>query len=107
MVDFGSEHVSGVALGRSRKAAAFFETAGIAGYSEEFKRAKTQLWAKRCRLWTGTTRADTGTVGTVGYVGGFTRVKPRLNAIKRPPMSPYISNWPDKGKFFIRYRVLI
>jgi len=30
------------------------ETAGIAGYSEDFKVAKTPLWAKRCRLWMGT-----------------------------------------------------
>jgi len=43
MVDFGSE-----------QGLSDFETAGIAGYSEEFKRAKTPLWAKRCRLWMGT-----------------------------------------------------
>jgi hypothetical protein len=43
MVDFGSEQ------GLSN-----FETAVITGYVEEFKRAKTPLWAKRCRLWTGT-----------------------------------------------------
>ncbi len=43
MVDFGSEQ------GLSN-----FETAGIAGYVEDFKRAKTPLWAKRCRLWMGT-----------------------------------------------------
>jgi len=43
MVDFGS----GQGLSD-------FETAGIAGYSEEFKRAKTQPWAERCRLWMGT-----------------------------------------------------
>ncbi len=30
-----------------------FETAGIARYSEDFKRAKTPLWAERCRLWMG------------------------------------------------------
>jgi hypothetical protein len=30
------------------------ETATIAGYVEDFKRAKTPLWAKRCRLWKGT-----------------------------------------------------
>jgi hypothetical protein len=42
MVDFGSEQ------GLSN-----FETAGIAGYVEDFKRAKTPLWAKRCRLWMG------------------------------------------------------
>ncbi len=28
-----------------------FETAGIVGYVEDFKRAKTQLRAKRCCLW--------------------------------------------------------
>ena len=43
MVDIGSEQ------GLSN-----FETAGIAGYVEDFKRAKTPLWAKRCRLWMGT-----------------------------------------------------
>jgi hypothetical protein len=43
MVDFGSEQ------GLSN-----FETAGIAGYVEDFKRAKTPLWAQRCRLWMGT-----------------------------------------------------
>ena len=43
MVDFGSEQ------GLSN-----FETAGIAGYFEDFKKAKTPLWAKRCRLWMGT-----------------------------------------------------
>ncbi len=43
MVDFGSEQ------GLSN-----FETAGIAGYVEDFKRAKTPLWAKRCCLWMGT-----------------------------------------------------
>jgi hypothetical protein len=43
MVDFGSEQ------GLSN-----FETAGITGYFEDFKRAKTPLWAKRCRLWMGT-----------------------------------------------------
>jgi len=43
MVDFGSE-----------QGLSDFETAGIARYSEEFKRAKTPLWAKRCRLWMGT-----------------------------------------------------
>jgi hypothetical protein len=42
MVDIGSEQ------GLSN-----FETAGIAGYFEDFKRAKTPLWAKRCRLWMG------------------------------------------------------
>jgi hypothetical protein len=35
-----------------------FETAGLAchavGVIEDFKRAKTPLWAKRCRLWMGT-----------------------------------------------------
>jgi hypothetical protein len=31
-----------------------FETSGIAGYCEDFKRAKTPRWAKRCRLWMGT-----------------------------------------------------
>jgi hypothetical protein len=43
MVDLGSEQ------GLSN-----FENAGIAGYFEDFKRAKTPLWAKRCRLWRGT-----------------------------------------------------
>jgi len=43
MVDFGSEQ------GLSN-----FETAGIAGYVEDFKSAKTQLWAKRCCLWMDT-----------------------------------------------------
>jgi hypothetical protein len=43
MVDFGSEQ------GLSN-----FETAGIAVYVEDFKRVKTPLWAKRCRLWMGT-----------------------------------------------------
>lgn len=43
MVDFGSEQ------GLSN-----FETAGIAGYVEDFKRAKTSRWAKRCRLWMDT-----------------------------------------------------
>jgi hypothetical protein len=48
----------------------YFETAGIAGYFEDsaekgcavrleklhcvLKKAKTPLWAKRCRLWMGT-----------------------------------------------------
>jgi hypothetical protein len=42
-VDFGSEQgLSG------------FETGGIVHYFEDFKRAKTPLWAKRCRLWMGT-----------------------------------------------------
>ncbi|MCX5822373.1 MAG: hypothetical protein NTY86_02405, partial [Deltaproteobacteria bacterium] len=39
MVDFGSE-----------QGLSDFETAGIAGYFEDFKRAKMQLWAKRCRF---------------------------------------------------------
>jgi hypothetical protein len=43
MVDFGS------AQGLSD-----FETAGIVNYFEDFKRAKTPLWAKRCRLWMDT-----------------------------------------------------
>jgi hypothetical protein len=43
MVDFGSE-----------QGLSDFEPAGIARYSEELKRAKTPLWAKRCHLWTGT-----------------------------------------------------
>jgi hypothetical protein len=43
MVDFGSE-----------QGLSDFETAGIARYSEDFKRTKTPLWAKRCRLWIGT-----------------------------------------------------
>jgi hypothetical protein len=48
MVDFGS------AQGLSD-----FETTGIAGYIEEFKRAKTPLGAKRCRLWMGTNQEET------------------------------------------------
>jgi hypothetical protein len=43
MVDIGSEQ------GLSN-----FETAGIVSYSEYLKRAKTPLWADRCRLWMGT-----------------------------------------------------
>jgi hypothetical protein len=43
VVDFGSE-----------QGLSDFETAGIACYVEDFKRAKTPLWAKRCRLWMGT-----------------------------------------------------
>ena len=43
MVDFGSE-----------QGLSDFETAGIAGYVEDFKRAKTPLRAKRCRLWMDT-----------------------------------------------------
>jgi hypothetical protein len=43
MVDLGSEQ------GLSN-----FETEGIAGYVEDFKRAKTPLRAKRFRLWMGT-----------------------------------------------------
>jgi hypothetical protein len=43
MVDFGS----GQGLSN-------FETAVIAGYFEDFKRAKTPPWAERCRLWMGT-----------------------------------------------------
>jgi hypothetical protein len=39
MVDFGSEQ------GLSN-----FETAGIASYFEDFNKAKTPLWAKKCRL---------------------------------------------------------
>jgi hypothetical protein len=31
-----------------------FETAGIVGYSEGFKKVKTPPWAKICRLWMGT-----------------------------------------------------
>jgi len=31
-----------------------FETGGIVGYFEDFKRAKTPLEAKRCLLWMGT-----------------------------------------------------
>ncbi len=48
MVDFGLEQ------GMSN-----FETAGIAGYVEDFKRAKTPLWAKRCRLWMDTSYKPT------------------------------------------------
>jgi hypothetical protein len=39
MVDFGSE-----------QGLSDFETAGIAGYFEDFKKVKTPPWAKRCRL---------------------------------------------------------
>ncbi len=46
MVDIGSEQ------GLNN-----FETAGIAGYVEDFKRAKTPLRAKRCCLWMGNTKA--------------------------------------------------
>ncbi len=53
MVDFGSEQ------GLSN-----FETAGIAGYVEDFKRAKTPLWAKRCRL-----RMDTNYVAICAMIG--------------------------------------
>jgi hypothetical protein len=40
MVDFGPE-----------QGLSDFETGGVTGYVEDLKRAKTQLWAKRCRLW--------------------------------------------------------
>jgi len=43
MVDFGS-----------KQGLSDFESAVIARYFEEFKRAKTPLWAKRCHLWMGT-----------------------------------------------------
>ncbi len=43
MMDFGSE-----------QGLSDFETTGIACYFEDLKRAKTKLWAKRCRLWMGT-----------------------------------------------------
>jgi len=43
MVDFGSE-----------QGLSYFETGGIVGYVEDFKRAKTPLWAKRCLLWMDT-----------------------------------------------------
>jgi len=43
MVDFGSE-----------QGLNDFETAGIACYFEDFERAKTQPWAKRCRFWMDT-----------------------------------------------------
>jgi hypothetical protein len=43
MVDFGSGQGLNV-----------FETAGIAGYSEDFKKVKTPPWTKRWRLWMGT-----------------------------------------------------
>jgi len=42
MVDFGSE-----------QGLSDFEITGRTSYFEDFKRAKTQLWAKRCRLWMG------------------------------------------------------
>jgi hypothetical protein len=41
-VDFGSDQ------GRSE-----FETGGVACYVEDFKRARTPVWAKRCYLWMG------------------------------------------------------
>jgi len=54
MVDFGSE-----------QGLSDFETAGIARYFEDFKRAKTKLWAKlwaqRCRLWMDTSYCLTET----------------------------------------------
>jgi len=43
MVDFGSERGLSV-----------FEAAGITCYFEDFKKAKTKLWAKRRRLWMDT-----------------------------------------------------
>ena len=43
MVDFGPE-----------QGLSDFETGGVAGYVEDLKRAKTQLWAKKCRLWMDT-----------------------------------------------------
>ena len=43
MVDFGSERGPSV-----------FETGGITSYLEDFKKAKTKRWAKRCRFWMGT-----------------------------------------------------
>ncbi len=46
MVDFGSQ-----------QGLSDFETAGIVGYGEDFKRAKTPLRAKRCRLWADTSWA--------------------------------------------------
>ena len=46
LVDFSSEQGS-----------SDFETEGIAGYDEDYKRAKTPLRAKRCRLWMGTNLA--------------------------------------------------
>jgi hypothetical protein len=51
MVDFGPEQglsdfeTDGVAVPA---------LAGVAGYVEDLKRAKTPLWAKRCRLRMGT-----------------------------------------------------
>jgi len=50
MVDFGSE-----------QGLSDFETAGIARYFEDFKRAKTKLWAQRCRLWMDTSYCLTET----------------------------------------------
>jgi len=49
MVDFGS----GQGLSD-------FETAGIVGYSEDFRRAKTPPWAERCRLWMDTNKLIRG-----------------------------------------------
>ena len=43
MVDFGSAQGLGD-----------FETAGVAGYVEDLKRAKTPRWAKRCYSWMAT-----------------------------------------------------
>jgi hypothetical protein len=46
MVDFGSERGLSV-----------FETGGIARYFEDFKKAKTKRWVKRCHFWMGTSKA--------------------------------------------------
>jgi hypothetical protein len=43
MVDFGSERGLSV-----------FETTDIVRYFEDFKKAKTKRWGKRCHLWMGT-----------------------------------------------------
>jgi len=51
MVDFGSEQ--GLSDFETDSAAVIVTT-GIVCYFEDFKRAKTQLWAKRCRLWMDT-----------------------------------------------------
>jgi hypothetical protein len=48
MVDFGSGQGLNV-----------FKTAGIVGYSEDFKKVKTPPWAKRCRLRMGTNYPNT------------------------------------------------
>ncbi len=45
--------------------------AGIAGYVEDFKRAKTPLWAKRFCLWMDISSKDSGPKLPAGYVLSF------------------------------------